>query len=72
MAAVHERTQVPCLACHRHYCKRVHTCPLPQVYVGSFNSEAPISEAKNPNGKALFEAEQKQLLDDLYEIPQRS
>lgn len=42
------------------------------MYVGSFNSEAPISEEKNPYGKALFEAEQKQLLADLYDIPQRS
>ncbi|MEW5318543.1 MAG: hypothetical protein WDW38_009759 [Sanguina aurantia] len=43
-----------------------------KVYVGSFNSEAPINEDKNPHGKSLFEAEQKQLLDDLYEIPHRS
>ena len=42
------------------------------MYVGSFNSEAPISEEKNPYGKALFEAEQKQLLADLYDIPARS
>ncbi|KXZ52131.1 hypothetical protein GPECTOR_10g760 [Gonium pectorale] len=43
-----------------------------KVYVGSFNSEAPINERVNPYGKPLFEAEQKQLLADLYEIPQRS
>ncbi|KAG2438490.1 hypothetical protein HXX76_005042 [Chlamydomonas incerta] len=43
-----------------------------KVYVGSFNSEAPINEKVNPYGKPLFEAEQKQLLADLYEIPQRS
>mmetsp|Transcript_17926 Transcript_17926/g.38464 ORF Transcript_17926/g.38464 Transcript_17926/m.38464 type:complete len:626 (+) Transcript_17926:389-2266(+) len=43
-----------------------------KVYVGSFNSDAPISEDKNPYGKALFEAEQKELLSALYEIPQRS
>ncbi|GLC45016.1 hypothetical protein PLESTM_001675900 [Pleodorina starrii] len=43
-----------------------------KVYVGSFNSEAPINERINPYGKPLFEAEQKQLLADLYEIPQRS
>jgi EH domain-containing protein 1 len=42
------------------------------VYIGSFNSEAPISEEKNPYGRTLFEAEQKELLADLYEIPQRS
>ncbi len=40
--------------------------------MGSFNSEAPINERVNPYGKPLFEAEQKQLLHDLYEIPQRS
>lgn len=50
--------------------------PLPwvrlcQVYVGSFNSEAPISERVNPYAKPLFEAEQKGLLADLYEIPAR-
>ncbi|EFJ53160.1 hypothetical protein VOLCADRAFT_55400 [Volvox carteri f. nagariensis] len=43
-----------------------------KVYVGSFNSDAPINERINPYGKPLFEAEQKQLLADLYEIPQRS
>ncbi|KAL6763258.1 P-loop containing nucleoside triphosphate hydrolase protein [Haematococcus lacustris] len=43
-----------------------------RVYVGSFNSDAPISEAKNPYGRTLFEAEQKELLASLYDIPQRS
>lgn len=43
-----------------------------RVYVGSFNSDAPISEDKNPYGRPLFEAEQKELLASLYEIPQRS
>lgn len=43
-----------------------------KVYIGSFNSEAPINEQKNPHGRHLFEAEQAQLLQDLYEIPQRS
>lgn len=43
-----------------------------RVYIGSFNSEAPISTDKNPHGKALFEAEQANLFHDLYEIPQRS
>ncbi|GFH15321.1 uncharacterized protein HaLaN_11525 [Haematococcus lacustris] len=41
-----------------------------RVYVGSFNSDAPISEAKNPYGRTLFEAEQKELLASLYDIPQ--
>lgn len=43
-----------------------------QVYIGSFNSDAPISEAKNPYGRPLFEAEQADLLKDLYDIPARS
>jgi hypothetical protein len=43
-----------------------------RVYVGSFNPDAPISTARNPHGAALFEAEQKELLEALYEIPQRS
>ncbi|KAJ9505858.1 hypothetical protein QJQ45_028265, partial [Haematococcus lacustris] len=42
-----------------------------RVYVGSFNSDAPISEAKNPYGRTLFEAEQKELLASLYDIPQK-
>eukprot|EP00775_Hariotina_reticulata_P005540 gene5540-5776_t len=43
-----------------------------KVYIGSFNSEAPIDKAKNPHCVDLFEAEQAQLLHDLYEIPTRS
>lgn len=46
--------------------------PLPQVYIGSFNSDAPINTAKNPHCVQLFEVEQAQLLHDLYEIPSRS
>jgi len=43
-----------------------------RVYVGSFNADAPINEEKNPYGRPLFEAEQKELLASLYDIPQRS
>jgi hypothetical protein len=43
-----------------------------KVYVGSFNCDAPIREDKNPFAKAMFEAEQKELLNALYETPQRS
>lgn len=43
-----------------------------RVYIGSFNSEAPINDQKNPNCKELFEAEQRELLQHLYEIPTRS
>lgn len=42
-----------------------------KVTVGSF-SNAPIREDKNPYAKTIFEAEQKDLLDALYECPQRS
>eukprot|EP00878_Enallax_costatus_P017605 GHUV01018497.1.p1 GENE.GHUV01018497.1~~GHUV01018497.1.p1 ORF type:complete len:533 (+),score=105.10 GHUV01018497.1:417-2015(+) len=43
-----------------------------KVYIGSFNSDAPINAEKNPHCVELFEAEQAQLLHDLYEIPSRS
>lgn len=43
-----------------------------QVYIGSFNSDAPINASKNPHCVELFKAEQDQLLSDLYEIPSRS
>lgn len=53
--------------------------PLPRrtpevvkVYIGSFNADAPISTARNPAGKTLFEAEQAGLLSDLYDMPQVS
>jgi hypothetical protein len=42
------------------------------VYIGSFNSDAPINTSKNPHCVELFKAEQDQLLSDLYEIPSRS
>eukprot|EP00798_Chlamydomonas_sp_ICE-L_P032141 gene32141-16666_t len=43
-----------------------------RVYVGSFNSEAPISTEKNPAGKEFFESEERELLQSLYDCPQRS
>lgn len=42
-----------------------------KVYLGSFNDKA-IRADLNPNGRELFEKEQENLLQDLYEIPQRS
>lgn len=42
------------------------------MYIGSFNSDAPIDSTKNPHCVELFEKEQEQLLHDLYEIPSRS
>ena len=43
-----------------------------KVYLGSFNAGAPIRSDLNPAGRELFEKEQGALLNDLYEIPQRS
>lgn len=42
-----------------------------KVYLGSFN-DRPIRTDLNPHGRELFEKEQQNLLQDLYEIPQRS
>lgn len=42
-----------------------------KVYLGSFNDK-PVRNDLNPNGQQLFEMEQEKLLQDLYEIPQRS
>jgi EH domain-containing protein 1 len=42
-----------------------------RVYIGSFNADVPIRQDINPNGKALFEAEQTDLLNDLSDIPAR-
>ena len=41
------------------------------MYLGSFNDK-PIRTDLNPHGRELFEKEQENLLQDLYEIPQRS
>lgn len=41
-----------------------------RVYLGSFNAGRPINDACDL--KPLLEKEQKDLLDDLYEIPARS
>lgn len=43
-----------------------------RVYIGSFNAGRVINEEKNPHGKELFEKEQEDLLNDLYDIPKRS
>eukprot|EP00884_Botryococcus_braunii_P005177 jgi/Botrbrau1/14660/Bobra.0108s0021.1 len=43
-----------------------------RVYIGSFNANVPIRSDLNPDGVKLFEKEQADLLQDLYEIPQRS
>ena len=43
-----------------------------KVYIGSFNASNPIRNDVNPHGKELFEKEQANLLQDLFEIPQRS
>ena len=50
-------------------------CALPQVckvYIGSFNADVPVRTDLNPAGAELFEKEQADLLQDLYDIPQRA
>jgi len=48
---------------------RVQVC---KVYIGSFNADKPIRSDLNPAGLELFEKEQADLLQDLYDIPQRA
>ena len=43
-----------------------------KVYIGSFNADVPVRTDLNPHGAELFAHEQADLLQDLYEIPQRS
>ena len=43
-----------------------------KVYIGSFNADVPVRTDLNPHGAELFAHEQTDLLQDLYEIPQRS
>lgn len=43
-----------------------------KVYIGSFNADKPIRTDMNPSGEDLFNKEQADLLQDLFEIPQRS
>ena len=49
-----------------------HHVQVCKVYLGSFNADAPIRSDLNPAGVELFNKEQGDLLNDLYEIPQRS
>ena len=42
------------------------------MYIGSFNADKPIRTDMNPSGEELFNKEQADLLQDLFEIPQRS
>ena len=51
--------------------KVFNTPEVVRVYIGSFNV-LPISNEKNPLATALFEKEQEDLLNDLYELPERS
>lgn len=62
------------LAQYKHVYSKLKEEPSVQVckvYLGSFNDK-PIRTDLNPHGKELFEREQENLLQDLYEIPQRS
>lgn len=43
-----------------------------KVYIGSFNADKPIQTDLNPAGQELFEKEQADLLQDLFDIPQRA
>lgn len=43
-----------------------------KVYIGSFNADKPIRTDLNPAGLELFEKEQADLLQDLFDIPQRA
>lgn len=43
-------------------------CHLLQVYIGSFNADAPIDRTKNPECVGLFEKEHEALLEDLFEV----
>ena len=43
-----------------------------KVYIGSFNADRPVRTDLNPAGAELFEKEQADLLQDLYDIPQRA
>ena len=43
-----------------------------KVYIGSFNADKPVRSDLNPAGVELFEKEQSDLLQDLYDIPQRA
>ena len=57
----------PCLCAES--CAAWQVC---KVYLGSFNAGVPIRSDLNPAGQELFQKEQAALLNDLYEIPQRS
>ena len=52
---------------HRECTLPCHLLLLPSLSV----SPLPPPQDKNPHGKALFEAEHKELLNSLYECPQR-
>ncbi len=43
-----------------------------KVYIGSFNADRPVRTDLNPAGAELFEKEQADLLQDLFDIPQRA
>lgn len=38
------------------------------MYIGSFNADAPINTAKNPECEGLFRREHEALLEDLYDV----
>eukprot|EP01023_Acetabularia_acetabulum_P005283 TRINITY_DN12158_c0_g1_i2.p1 TRINITY_DN12158_c0_g1~~TRINITY_DN12158_c0_g1_i2.p1 ORF type:complete len:593 (-),score=84.80 TRINITY_DN12158_c0_g1_i2:227-1900(-) len=52
--------------------KVFRTPEVVRVYMGSFNAGKPIRDDINPFSRNLFESEQQDLLNDLYEMPHRS
>ena len=51
------------------WCAWAQVC---KVYIGSFNADKPVRSDLNPAGVELFDKEQSDLLQDLYDIPQRA
>ena len=58
--------------CHGHIIIPMVLPQVCKVYIGSFNADKPIRTDMNPSGEELFNKEQSDLLQDLFEIPQRS
>lgn len=63
---------VCCTPSHTKHASRWLLLQVCKVYIGSFNADKPIRTDMNPSGEELFNKEQSDLLQDLFEIPQRS
>ncbi len=62
-AGTHTHTHTSAVACDLD-CSPPHSLPPP--------THPHTAQEKNPHGVSLFEAEQRELLQSLYDIPQRS